>query len=281
MKQTFKTIIHPTDYAKAGVGAFAHGLKLAVAGRGRFTIVHSAEGELEDEARREAFPGVRDTLASWGLLDLGAQPESVETVLGLRVSKVDLGGKSTVGGLVDFIDRHEADLIVLGTAARDGLPRWLQGSVAEQVAQQSGLATLFLPHQTRGFVEPKTGELRLQNILIPVDAEPSPAAALQAAASLIELLDAQEARIHILHIGSAETAPVLDLPSWLGARIERLELEGPVVETIVAASDQLDADLIVMATEGRQGFLDALRGSTTEAVLRRANRPLLAVPARA
>ena len=281
MKQTFKNIIHPTDYDKAGVSAFAHGLKLAVASRGRFTIVHSAEGELEDEARREAFPGVRDTLASWGLLDLGAAPESVEEALGVRVSKVDLGGNTTVGGVVSFIDRHDADLVVLGTAARDGLPRWLQGSVAEEVAQKSGLATLFLPHRTRGFVEPRTGELHLQNILIPVDADPSPAAALQAAASLIELLDAQEARIHILHIGSAATAPVLNLPSWLGARIERLELQGPVVDTIVAASDQLDADLIVMATEGRQGFLDALRGSTTQAVLRRANRPLLAVPARA
>jgi nucleotide-binding universal stress UspA family protein len=52
-----------------------------------------------------------------------------------------------------------------------------------------------------------------------------------------------------------------------------------VVDTIVATADQLDVDLIVMATEGRHGFLDALRGSTTEAVLRRAGRPLLAVPA--
>lgn len=281
MQQTFTDIVQPTDYTKAGIGAFAHALKLAIASKGRLTFLHSTEGELEDEARREAFPSVRDTLASWGLLELGTAPESVEAALGVKISKVDLGGSTTVGGVVGYIERHSPDMVVLGTAAREGLPRWLQGSVAEQVAQRSGLVSLFLPHQTRGFVEPQTGELHLRNILIPVDQKPAPAAALDAAAGLVDLLDAQEARLHVLHIGGQSTAPVLDLPSWLGSRIERLDLEGPVVETIVAASDQLDADLIVMATEGRHGFLDALRGSTTEAVLRRANRPLLAVPARA
>jgi nucleotide-binding universal stress UspA family protein len=279
MKQTFRSIVHPTDYAKTGTSAFAHGLKLAVASRGKFTIVHSAGDDLTDEARREAFPGVRDTLASWGLLDLGAEPESVEQALGVRISKVDLAGSATIAGVVGYIDRHEADLVVLGTAARDGLPRFLEGSVAESVARRSGVASLFVPHQSRGFVDAKTGRLHLANILIPVDRKPAPTTALHAAASLVELLDAQEARLHVLHIGSDEAMLKLDLPAWLGARADLMSLQGPVVETIVGAADRVDADLIVMATEGRHGFLDALRGSTTEAVLRRAARPLLAVPA--
>lgn len=278
MKQTFKSIIHPTDYAQGTAVAFAHGLKLALASKGRFTIIHNTRDEIEDETRRAAFPGVRDTLASWGLLELGTPAESVEQALGVRVSKLDVAGNATTDAIVGYIDRHEADLVVLGTAARDGLPRWLKGSVAEAVARRSGVASLFLPGQSRGFVDRRTGALSLVNILVPVDHAPSPAPALQAAASLVELLDAQEARLHLLHIGGG-TPPEPTLPAWLGARAERLHLEGPVVDTIVAAADQLDADLIVMATEGRHGFLDALRGSTTEEVLRRAGRPLLAVPA--
>ncbi|TMA83757.1 MAG: universal stress protein [Deltaproteobacteria bacterium] len=39
------------------------------------------------------------------------------------------------------------------------------------------------------------------------------------------------------------------------------------------------ADLIVMATEGRHGVVDALRGSVTERVVRDAPCPVLAVPA--
>ena len=44
-------------------------------------------------------------------------------------------------------------------------------------------------------------------------------------------------------------------------------------------AQELGCDLIVMPTEGHQGILDMLRGSTTERVLRRAPCPVLAVPA--
>jgi nucleotide-binding universal stress UspA family protein len=40
------------------------------------------------------------------------------------------------------------------------------------------------------------------------------------------------------------------------------------------------ANLIAMPTAGHHGFLDAVRGSTTERVLRHAPCPVLAVPAR-
>jgi nucleotide-binding universal stress UspA family protein len=46
-------------------------------------------------------------------------------------------------------------------------------------------------------------------------------------------------------------------------------------------SEDEDADLIAMATQGRDGFMDALRGSTTEQVLRATRCPVLAVPASA
>ena len=38
------------------------------------------------------------------------------------------------------------------------------------------------------------------------------------------------------------------------------------------------ANLIVMTTDGRNGFLDALRGSHSERVLRHSPVPVLAVP---
>lgn len=41
-----------------------------------------------------------------------------------------------------------------------------------------------------------------------------------------------------------------------------------------------EADLIVMATEGEHGIIDAMRGSVTERVVRDAPCPVLAVPAR-
>lgn len=276
----FSSIVHPTDLGEAGRDAFAHSLRLAVAAKGHFAVVHTAgRRELDEEAGLESFPGVRDTLASWGLLDLGAPTQSVEQVLGIRVTKSDLGGGGTVETLVDYIERHGCDLVVLATAARDGLPRWLKGSVASAIARRAAVPALFLPHDARGFVDPKTGALRLNNILMPVDSKPDPAPAIAAVARLVEMLDAQAAALHLLHVGPAAEAPALQVSGWLAPRVRRHHRTGPVVEAITAEADAVDADLLVMTTEGRHGFLDALRGSTTEAVLRHANRPLLAVPA--
>ncbi|MEZ5865516.1 MAG: hypothetical protein R3D25_16150 [Geminicoccaceae bacterium] len=123
----FSNIVHPTDLGEAGRAAFAHGLRLAVAARGRFAVVHNAGRELDDAAALEAFPGVRDTLASWGLLDLGAHLERRGGARGIRVSKADLGG----GGTVETSSRPASTRGCrprgAGHPCEDGPPRWPQG----------------------------------------------------------------------------------------------------------------------------------------------------------
>jgi nucleotide-binding universal stress UspA family protein len=51
------------------------------------------------------------------------------------------------------------------------------------------------------------------------------------------------------------------------------------VDEILKAEANWRPDLMVLATQGHIGFLDALRGSTTERVLRGAHCPVLSVPA--
>jgi nucleotide-binding universal stress UspA family protein len=55
--------------------------------------------------------------------------------------------------------------------------------------------------------------------------------------------------------------------------------KGDPVEAITDFANEWPADLIVMPTAGHVGYLDALRGSTTERVLRQAPCPVLAMPA--
>jgi nucleotide-binding universal stress UspA family protein len=80
-------------------------------------------------------------------------------------------------------------------------------------------------------------------------------------------------------VGDPEHLPEceIDLPS--GYTLERLTTSGDVVDEILRVSEERDVDLIAMATLGRSGFLDALRGSTTEQVIRQTRCPVLAVPA--
>ena len=102
---------------------------------------------------------------------------------------------------------------------------------------------------------------------------------MAAAADMIALAGTGEAVIELIYVGEADAVPAVDPPENFSGALERTARPGKVVDEIIAAAEQLPADLVVMATRGHQGLLDALRGSTTEQVVRRAPCPVLAVPA--
>ena len=82
--------------------------------------------------------------------------------------------------------------------------------------------------------------------------------------------------IVLLHVNGTEF-PQFDRPGGKAWVWKELRREGDVVAAILDAAQE--ADLIVMATEGEHGIIDALRGSVTERVVRDAPCPVLAVPA--
>ncbi len=57
--------------------------------------------------------------------------------------------------------------------------------------------------------------------------------------------------------------------------VEAIIRSGDAVEEIIAYADEINADLIVMATHGRTGLSHMLMGSTAEQVIRRASCPVL------
>jgi nucleotide-binding universal stress UspA family protein len=76
-----------------------------------------------------------------------------------------------------------------------------------------------------------------------------------------------------MHVGDSA-------PKIVGVPDQSVEVvDGPIEETILRVAQDYHADMIAMPTAGHHGFLDALRGSTTELVLRRAPCPVLAIPA--
>lgn len=272
------SIVHPTDFSEASQVAFAHALKLGLAAKAKFTILHSEEVAGEGDVDWSAFPGVRSTLARWGILEADAPQAEVVSRLGLDVRKVDVVDKNPVHGIGRFLARHPADLIVLATHGRSGLSGWLQGAVAGPIAREALSPILFLPEGAPGLVDPATGEARLARILIPVDHRPRPEPAMACAQQVARLLREGTIEVTLLHVGPDERQPALRRSGEPGFEIERMARPGQAAETILAVANELGVDMIAMATEGRQGLLDALRGSTSEQVVRRASCPVLAVP---
>ena len=66
-----------TDFSSASEAAFAHGLRLALAVRGHFYLVHAENLDAGEDGAWAAFPGVRSTLVRWGLLPVDADPAAV------------------------------------------------------------------------------------------------------------------------------------------------------------------------------------------------------------
>jgi nucleotide-binding universal stress UspA family protein len=96
---------------------------------------------------------------------------------------------------------------------------------------------------------------------------------------LCRTLGATEVALHLLYVGEQGDMTAVAIEGDTPFQLTRSARSGNVVDEILAAAAECQADLIAMATAGHQGFLDALRGSTTERVLRHAPCPVLAVPA--
>jgi nucleotide-binding universal stress UspA family protein len=272
-----RSILHATDFTASSELAFIHALKIALEAKAKLYVLHA--NPAGEEVDWSAFPAVRRTLARWGVLPAGSPMADVGDKLGIHLAKVSAREREPARAIVGFANDHKNDLIVLATHGREGVPRWLHGSVAEPAAREADTPTLFLPRGTRGFVDPETGTLRLRNVLIPIDHRPRPQAAAREAERLCRTLSLSEIALHLVYVGEQRGMPALEIETSRPLEVTRSVRSGDVVDQILAAAAERPADLIAMATAGHHGFLDALRGSTTERVLRHAPCPVLAVPA--
>ena len=224
------------------------------------------------------FPGVRETLDRWEILPKDS-PRSAVPQLGIGVTKVVADPSDPVGAVLNYAERHFIDLIVLATHHHAGRIAWMRNSAAEPIARRSGQMTLLIPEGNAGFVSAADGSVSLKNILIPVAESPAAQPAIEAAAWLVSRLNLPGGAFTLLHVGEAEEMPVVRCPEVPGWEWKKSTRTGDVIHGIVDAAHKIDADLVVMSTDGRNGFLDALRGSHSEGVLRDVPAPLLAVPA--
>lgn len=260
-------IAHPTDFSADGLSAFAHALRLALANRCRLDVLHVRKPDDRDHWDR--FPHVRELLERWGVLAAGAHVEDIAAQTGVQVRKVEIRDGDAADGLSHFLASHRPDLIVMASHGQHGIGRLLAGSVSTDVLQAAHVPSLVLGPRAKPIVAWETGALTLGKILVPVAHDPAPAGVMRLLSTLTEGLGAS---FDVVHAGG----DVPHVHDARGAALPVRRLEGPVVETIL--SEAKGADLIAMPTSGRHGILDALRGSTTERVVREAPCPVLALP---
>jgi len=270
------SIFHPTDLSEASFVAFVHALKLALLAQSELTILH-ATNTSGDQVSWKDFPGVRQTLERWGELPKGSSSRAIAK-LGMTVEKVAGHGRKPVKTVTSYLQENPAQLVVLSSQGREGIPRFLKPSFAEPIARKTRAMTLFVPNHTNGFVDADTGRVTLDRILIPINHRPRPRPAIHLARALVRALDDDGGVFDLLHVGERGEAPAVDLPDEHGWTSEKHYESGDVVDSILRVAEKYRAELIVMTTTGRDGILDRLRGTMTEQVVRGANCPVLTIP---
>ncbi|MFZ5480110.1 MAG: universal stress protein [Myxococcota bacterium] len=272
-----ETILVPTDFSDADAVAFAHALKLALVIGAELDIFHVEPNN--EQTDWHWAPSVLATLRRWGVLGAHAG-ENEMAGLGVRARRTVATGMSPDAGILQEMVSARADLVVMATQGRSGIETWTRPSVSVPVATRGSVPVLVVPSHARGFVSPGTGAGAIRRVLVPIDYRPDPGPAYAAVPDLVRPLAAEDVEVATMHVGSGspQTAGLVVPETWSVRRLD--QPGGDVVDAIVRTAEAWEADLVVMVTEGRATFLDALRGSTVERVLQRVKTPVLVVPAK-
>jgi nucleotide-binding universal stress UspA family protein len=238
----------------------------------------SAAGRWVDELKRE----LAAELQRWG----------DEAAPG-AIARLEEGAPSRC--IADFAKAERARLVVVGRSGGAGLAHVVLGSVSERLLRTSPAPVLVVPKgETTAYEAPK-------RILVGVDFSSSSREAVEATLALSEQL-AVARGVLLVHVAPDEREMWLasggelarsnpwpydaeELERWAAGlrgastvHVDYAVVDGHAEAALVAEAVRSACDWIVVGVQGRTALASFLVGSTTDRVLKLADRPVLAVP---
>lgn len=257
----YQTIAHVTDLQDHDQNAFELAVVLASTFEARLFTVHAARAGEESRP----MPSAADVVERLGW------PRGPAAYEGIRHVCCD----DPVDTTLDALRTLQPDLIVMGTAQKDGMHRFLAGSVSEAVLRNCTAPTLIVPHGAGNLLD-ANNDLRIRHVVLPAGDPACLEAAAHALCSLVDGMVIDSPFGVVLHFGDSEP-PALD-PPCEGVQWQVENHPGKPVDGVLTFVNERGADLVVMATRGHDSFQDAVFGSHTERVLRSVGCPMLVVP---
>ena len=185
--------------------------------------------------------------------------------------------------------REDADLVVVATRGRRGLDRWLVGSTAETLMNEAATPVLVVPS---GWSSDWPDE-RPPRILVALDGTAFGEGVLGPAVAMARLLGAELCLLHAVTLRSEDVDDAHAPPSstirrarwYLHETAQRLRRMGLQVTTRVAsgrpnralagAAVLAGADMVALASHGRQGLARMVFGNVAGDLLGKVGVPLL------
>jgi nucleotide-binding universal stress UspA family protein len=288
-----QTILCPVDFSEFSARAYDYAHSLARHYHARLTVLHAVEPILSvyrgylsqtliDEVYSREVANAREQAHKLSQKHKG---EEVETEIIAQWGLVqDL--------ILSFAEKHEVDLIVMGTHGRRGLDRLTMGSTTERVLRKARCAVLTVREPATDFVNPASPEepVRLRKLTCCIDFSENSPRALEHAFSLAFQYHAELTLLHVIE----DTKQGADPDEQARQMLERLEEVVPVdardraavvpvvrsgrpYQEIIEYAAHTHTDLIFMGVRGRNALDLALFGSTTYRVIQLGPCPVLVV----
>jgi nucleotide-binding universal stress UspA family protein len=279
-----KRILLPTDFSETAVDAKRHGIALARAFGAELHLLHVFPLRAESLLMPTPRPGDEMERA------VGAHLEELATLIreaGVRC-EISIRRGDPAFQILQAAREEEADLIVMATHGRKGVPRVVLGSVTEAVLHATPAPLLTIPPRAPG----RGGSFR--RVLCAVDFSPSSPATFAHALAMVTDSSGSLIVLNVIDPAFSSSAPDAARASAeraLASLHGRVPAEGgwcavrdavrfgDTATEVLKAAEEEEAHLIVVGAHSRRPAVAAMVGSCADRIVRESPCAVLAVPA--
>jgi nucleotide-binding universal stress UspA family protein len=292
---TVQHILVPLDFSEFSNKALDFALAIAEKFHSQITLFHAVvlfQDDVDEEQRLQEYEEWIKRRERNIHHQMNNSQQKAES-RGLKVDSIIKRGVNAADVIVEYLQDHPCDLVIMGTHGRTGLKHLLLGSVAEKVVRLSPIPVMTIHRSLQKF--------QVSKILTPIDFSIYSKNAADDAIALASHLGSSLEFIHVIEhdihpsFYAAGIESIFQIDTGLKNRVitnlkefladqlnpnikaEYVVREGKAHKEIVDYAKEAQTDLIVIATHGLTGLDYILLGSTAEKVVRSANCPVLTV----
>lgn len=270
-----KTIIVPTDLSADTNRALSLAAAIARPHEATIVLLHSVMYPVP----QEAYPGGSAVVADYiqnrhQKLEEEARQAMDRLIQYPAYSDVNIVPLllTNTDGLVENVTKQTADLIVMTSAGASGLEEWLIGSNAEVIVRYAKCPVLV--------VKDPVDQFKTENIVCAVDIDDRLKADYAYPFELSEI----ELQQFLYVLTPSDARQPDGILEWINEFVDDkgitrsksvIRRARTIHEGIIQYADEVDADLIVVFTQGHKGLRRLLSGSVAEDVLNHSRLPVL------
>lgn len=276
-----KKILVPTDFSKEAAMATDVAFEIARKSGADIILLHVVEeatGGSFNVAGQVPYKGSQqDRLFTLKLIEK-VRKQLQKAVTDPRLAAVRIDGQLRVGnpfhGMRTIITEQKVDLVVMGTAGKTGIDGMLIGSNTEKIIRSSNCPVLT--------VQKKPATTDFKNVVYATSMSKNEEVFSRIVKRTQQIYNS---KIHLVRINTpGDFQRDYIVKSFMEKFAKSLGLKNyslnifndlTVEEGIIRFADEINADLIAMATHGRSGFAHVIAGSVAEDVASHSTRPVL------